>query len=872
MDERHDWVEVVGEVALTDRELEVLQLKSRRRTNAEIAQQLVISLATVKWHVGQIYSKLGVGNRAEAVATARHLGLLEHRRESKPRPFNNVPVPLTPFVGREKELGKLAYLLGNERARLVTINGPGGIGKTRLAIAAAVMLGEAFRDGICWVSFAAQDQAEYVYATVDEYIATAITAVLELSLGHGEDPLEALTAYLRQKEMLIILDSLEHLLDGAPAVARLLREMDRCSVLVTSRERLDLAGERLFAIAGLALGEEGQEDGGLGDAESLFVQAAQRVTGNRLLDAPTLSTIRTICMRLEGMPLAIELAADWTRVLTVAEVESELERGLPFLQSRQLTMHAVIDRSWRTLAEEQRVAFARLAVFQQGFSREAAEQVTGIDLYTLSALFDKSLLQHAGDGRFRMHDLLRQFAAEQLLERGEHETMRDAHCAYFAALVAGQMEPIYRGDHSQMLADLDNIRAAWRWGVQRRRLGDLNEMVFPLDWFYNLRALYVEAVGAMQLAMDALRTPEPEGLSGIVYAKALAGYALEQSKIKGTDHAAPYVSESVRLLRRLGARRDLAWQLVLAFLRDPDDRMAAKQESLAIFEEIEDRYGMAFALAVLGSIYRDNGRYAEARLSIERALGISRSLGDPEGIGHALRRLGYLDLHVGNFAEAQTNFREEARLWRALGLLRLEGEALGSLGETYLAAGDLDAAQQTLLGSLAQFEELGDEENALASLFGLVELAWLRRKPRAAHGLLRDARVILERRSDSYDQARYWQLSGRVYLLQGDAETAWLAFSDALEHSLEAGGVSFLETLLGFAEWHSDQGKEKLSARLLGYARAQEGLPAALRRWRIEPLRARLETGLGPEAVAALIAEGAALQQDVIINWLRQET
>lgn len=877
MGDPHAWREALADVSLTERELEVLHLKAKRRTNAEIAGQLFISITTVKWHVRQIYNKLGANNRAEAVASARQLGLLDQKPEQTKSRHDNLPTPLTPFVGREREIAHLTRTLADPGRRLVTVIGPGGIGKTRLALQVASLNDDRFTDGVCWVSFSAQDATEFVFATADEYMTATLSAALDLSAQGDEDPRHVLTTYLRNREILIILDAFEHLLPHTSFVSELLADTTACTFLITSRERLNAPGEVLFPVQGLALTQEQSADPA--DAVNLFLVTAGRVSKDEPLAASELPVIQRICQRLEGMPLAIELAAEWTRLLPVIEIEQELYRGLEFLDIGSSSIRTVIDRSWNQLTDHQRTSFARLAIFQRGFTRDAARKVAGAGLRTLTALFDKSLIQRTGKDRYTLHDLLRQYAAEQLGASGEYESIGDAHCAYFATLAAGQMEPLYRGDHSGMLADLDNLRAAWRWAVKRLRLEDLRKMLFPMGWFYDLRAYYPESVAAIRLAVDALRMPEPQGLQGIVYGKALAARGLSERRLHGADYAEPSLRQGLEILRRLGAREDLAWPQILwvphdGALADPKMEDRYEQyclESLEIFEDLNDSYGIAFCLAVLGSHYLQLGRNAEAKLNIERGHAISHSLGDQEGMAHALRRLGHLNLHLGHYDIARDNFQEEFGLWRGLSLPRLAAEALRSLGETYLAEADFEKADEVLKESLSSFEQVGDEGNALFSLLDLVELALRQSQPQVAQRLLRQARPLADRRQRSEVQALWWLLSGRVYLHQNDLETVNLALDRALEYSIQAGGLMLTETILDFALLYRRLGEDENAARLLGFAQAQTGLPAVLVQGRLEPLRESLATVLDNDSLALLYAEGAALGSEEVANSLLTE-
>ena len=337
-----------------------------------------------------------------------------------------------------------------------------------------------FPDGIVWITFSARDDPEFVFSTAEEYIAVTLATALGLSLHDINDPTHHLKTQLHPQNILLILDGFERLLSGASLISDLLTNAPACKFLITSRERLNILGEHLVAIQGLAQQQTEAHGSAPNDAVALFLQTAHHVANHNLANSD-LPTIQRICQRLEGMPLAIELAAEWTRLLPLADIEQELDHGLEFLETNAASIRAVIDHSWNLLTEKQRQSFARLAIFQDGFTREAAQQVADASLPILSALFDKSLIQRIDEDRYSLHDLLRQYADHQLTASDHQATTRDAHSAYFAALAASQMVALVRGDHSKLLADLDNIRAAWKWAVSQRRLEDIHRMLFPLD-------------------------------------------------------------------------------------------------------------------------------------------------------------------------------------------------------------------------------------------------------------------------------------------------------------------------------------------------------------------------------------------------------
>lgn len=873
MDNPNAWRDTLGDVALTDRQLEVLRLKARRQTNAEIADKLVITITTVKWHVRQIYNKLGVNNRAEAVTSARQLGLLEQKSKHKKGPRYNFPIPLTPFVGRAQEQNQLTALLADPGARLITLIGPGGIGKTRLALHAAGSLDGHFADGICWVAFSGLDKAELVFTTVDEYIAENIINALGLTLQGAENPIRFLQSHLANRNFLIILDSFEALIAGASFISDLLAETQNCKFLITSRERLKLPGEVLFPIQGLAHVRQDGGEAGPVDAVALFTQAANRVANDDFTSEDHLSAIQHLCQRLEGMPLAIELAAEWTRLLPVGEIEQELDHGLAFLDSGSTSIRSVFDRSWKLLTDHQRISFSRLAVFQRGFSREAAKKVAGADLETLTALFDKSLIQKIDEGRYTLHDLLRQYAAEKLDAIGDWAPTRGAHCAYFAALVADQRESILRGDYRKITADLDNIRSAWRWAVSHRRLADLNQMMFPLDWFYILQADYSQGMAAMRLAVDALHMSQPEGLQGIIYGKALVHYSLELSWLYGREEALPFNLKGLDVLRTLGSREDLAWPLILSVAYQIQDVQVRKQsclESLEIFEELNDPYGIAYSSVFLGIHYMFVGKYLEAQGCIERGLAISRSINDPEGTALALHYLGDFNLYLGHQNSARQYYREETKLWYDLSLRRKSRQALKSIGTSYWLEGKLEKAKQLYLETLVEFEQLGDPGNTLTNLINLVNIALQQGRTKEANDYLHDAAVGLERMNDLNSQVLWWLLSGRISLLQGNLEEAHLNFCRALKARPQKNSTVVI-AFLDFAFYYHKQADHDTAARLLGFVQTHTWGYVILMQSRIDHLCALLSELIDENRLGILLEEGASRKQQDLINSLLAE-
>jgi tetratricopeptide (TPR) repeat protein len=347
---------------------------------------------------------------------------------------------------------------------------------------------------------------------------------------------------------------------------------------------------------------------------------------------------------------------------------------------------------------------------------------------------------------------------------------------------------------------------------------------------------------------------------------------LKQARLLGIDFAAPAIRQGIDILRGLDARADLAWPLILSALNDgavsdPQQHELYCLESLEIFEELGNSYGIAFSLAILGAHYRRLGRHEEAKQRIEQSLAISRSLGDREGTAHTLRHLGRLNLHQGCYDAARENFIKEYELWSALSLPRLAAEALSFHGEAALAAGNFQEAEAMLLSSLAGFEEIGDKGNALANLLDLAQLALQRGQVKKGLDLLQEARPGLTQRQDSEELARWWQLSGRFQMREGDLNNARNSFERALEYSLQGGGTTLMESLLDFACLFLAQPAEETAARLLGFVQAQSSLPKVIIDRRIVPLRYALVADMGEQLASQLFEEGAVLDRKAIIEF-----
>jgi predicted ATPase/DNA-binding SARP family transcriptional activator len=660
-----------------------------------------------------------------------------------PQPSNtNLPVPLTSFVGREVEMAEIAHLL--RTSRLLTLTGPGGCGKTRLALEAATNLLSEYPDGVWWVELAALSDA----ALVPQAIATAL-GVREQS---GRPLLEVLVDYLRAKQVLLLLDNCEHLVGACAQLAeQWLSACPHLRILATSREALRIGGETAWLVPSLSLPEAHSASTveGLMPYESirLFVERAAMVLPTFRLTAANGPLVAQICRRLDGIPLAIELAAARVKVLTAEQIAARLDDVFQLLTAgrrtallRHQTLRAAIDWSYDLLSARERVLFRRLAVFAGGWTLEAAEAVCAGDgleaddvLDVLSHLVDKSLIAVTQDGATRYHllETVQQYAYEKLREAGEVEAVRWQHASFFLKLAktaaAKAASPHRRAWLDRLEIEHDNLRAALGWARGSRQAEIALDLAGSLINFWYFRGYLGEAREWFEAAL-ALRDALPR--KDLTRAKALFGAGSMAFGQGDYVAARARLEESVALGRRLGdeGRPVLANALtrlgiVMELLGDHHAGRSLFEEGLAIYREVGDRWGLALGLySAAMTTFFVHPDSASLRSMFEESLALFQALGDKWGISMVLSGLGHLDAQQGEYASARSRFEE------SLAMLRQEGDRwwmahlLAGLGVVLQAQGDAERAAVVLHESLALNRDLGNRGGIARSLAGL---AWV---------------------------------------------------------------------------------------------------------------------------------------------------
>ncbi|MEA2575456.1 MAG: hypothetical protein QOH93_2754 [Chloroflexia bacterium] len=686
---------------------------------------------------------------------------------------HNLPALLNSFVGRQTEAGTLRNLLVDSDVRLLTLKGAPGVGKTRLALQVAYIVLRYFADGVYFVSLAGVDSPDLVVP--------AIAATLGVRESGNKGLLESLQAYLQNKQVLLLLDTFEHVLPAGTAVASLLATAPRLKVLVTSREVLNLYGAYDFDLLPLALPPRdrvAEPDELLQyEAVQLFVHRARSAFVGFEPTAENAPVVAGICTRLDGLPLAIELAAGRIRSLPPETISARLREGFDLLAGgprdlppRQRALYSAIEWSYNLLAEEEKSLFRAMSVFAGGCRTDAIAEVLGAAAENkhrssehtypsssttrtsasdnvpsnLASLVDKSLLrQQAASGaiRYTMLDSLRDYANTKVIESAESQALRVSHADFYLRLAEDAEPQLLRRDQAAWLSRLDeehdNLRAALEWslgsqrvekGPERRREAVLTgvRLSAALWRYWQIRGLFSEGRKWLESALVVLD-------NGHLAADVAEGVQNEPDALDANRLG----KLRVKVLLRAA---DLVWY--------QGDREAAGkrfEEGLSIARELGDKDGICASLNMLGTLFEHRGESQQARLLFEDSLTLARELGDRSAEANVLLNLGNIPLRAGNYAEARSYYEQGLRIWRELGDKRGMTMPLINLGVVAREQGDPQAARRLYEESIELSRELGNRRTLGVSLLNLGNI--LNRE-----GLLEEARALYEEALDMHEE------------------------------------------------------------------------------------------------------------------------
>ena len=667
---------------------------------------------------------------------------------------HNLPIQLTSFIGREHEMAEVKYLLSV--TRLLTLTGAGGSGKTRLAIEVATDLVNSFKDGVWWVELA---------ALTDEILVPQATAkVLGVPEAPNQSLSETLVYFLELKQLLLVLDNCEHLITAcAELTERLLNACPNLKILATSREALGLTGESAWYVSTLSVpasdNEPPVEKLPQYEAIHLFIERAVAAKSNFALTAQNAHFVTQICRRLDGIPLALELAAARAKVLSMEQIAMRLDDRFNLLTSgsrtalpRQQTLRAATDWSHDLLTDKERILFRRLSIFAGGWTLEAAELVCSGDgveasevLDLLTRLVDKSLVimqEQEGEARYRMLETIRQYAREKLMVAGEEgEPIKARHLAFFTQL-ALTAEPALEETNqvvwlNRLEMEHDNLRAALSWAWEHDDSDGVFRLGNALGQFWFVHSHWNEGWRWLERALEISRhagKQSPE--SGALHRRALMTAATLLLRLEDYGMVQVLAEESLALSREVGDKRDMARSLerlgIVASIRgDYAAARAYHQEDLKLKRESGSRY-TTIPLNNLGSVAHAQGDYVTARKLIQESLAISREKGHKWGMASSLERLGLVARAQGDYVTALASYEEGLALRRELGDKWGMANSLIGLGLVAHAQGNYAVARASYQESLRLYREWGLKRGMATSLANLGHLSLIEEDVAAA--------------------------------------------------------------------------------------------------------------------------------------------
>jgi predicted ATPase/DNA-binding CsgD family transcriptional regulator len=783
------------------------------------------------------------------------IGPAQHQHAS----WHSLPTPPTPLIGREQEAQAVCAILQRPEVRLLTLTGMAGVGKTRLALQVAADLGEAFTDGVQWISLA---------ALVDPaLVLPALAQALGLE-AHGGSPLLRLQTYLRDQQALLLLDNFEQLLPAAPILADVVATCPQVKLLVTSREVLHLRGEYQFPVPPLSLPTLPPREGpGAPDLKQLaqnpavqiFLQRAQATQPDVSLTAENARSIAEICRRLEGIPLALELAAPRLRLLSPAALLARLDRRLQVLTGgaldlpdRQRTLRQTIAWSYDLLTPEEQQLFGRLAIFVGGCSLQAVEELCHrLDgpeapvLDGLTSLLEKSLVYATEpaveERRFRLLEMVREFARERLDGQQEREAVMRAHALYYVQLAEEALPELaasHRERHwlERLERDYDNLRAALQWLIEQGERGQQSmeyalRLCGALERYWLPRGFGPEEVNLVERALQ-----HRVGVAPAVQARALfcAGHlALHRHDLERTE--------------------------------------ALANELLALCQAQDDPHGRAWGLYLLGTAAAFGNRAAEAAAWHEAALALRRESGDEMGIAWSLLDLARAVVDAGGEAErGQTWLAESLELFKQRGHQRGMARVLDLLGALTFQQGDLPTARRLFEQALALFQALGIRRGIVNCHRYLADIALFEGDLRAASLHAQEFQVSFKLSESAEGTAELLEQSAIVALAQEDGATALALYTRLLalyrEHDDQPAMLRLLTTLAILAARSGDLVRATRAWGASEAARETTGSPLwpVVRQanvWNSAAARARL----GEAAFAAVWAEGRGMTPEQVL-------
>jgi len=697
----------------------------------------------------------------------------------------HLPLPPTPLLGRESELVALERIFKDPQCRLLTLTGMGGIGKTRLAIEFASRQKDMFSDGVHYVPLASISSADSIVPSIAEALGYAFSGPADL-----KEQLIKFISIRMKRSALLVLDNLEHLIvqssETVELISEFLQRLPRLKILTTSRERLNLQGEWTYELHGLPVPPVELVDK-LDDysAAMLFIQRAQQIKNDFVISESEKKELVQICHLVEGVPLAIELAAAWVGMLTCLEIAHEIESNIDFLSTsmrdmpeRHRSLRATFDHSWKLLSNHERDVLSRLSIFRGGFDRNAAEKIAGATLPLLASLVSKSLVTRTEMGRYDLHEVIRQYALSHLDEDETRclETC-DRHSDYYLYLAfeyEGELKSATQQSAvREMILELDNMRTAWDWGIKHRKFEALSRAVRSLGWFYEVSGLLHDGIDQLENLVQALKDKARDAQMDRVLGTSLVHQGLLYFRTGQFVHAKELYDESISILRSVG-----------------------------------DRTLLADALIYDGTITHLNGDYPESKELLKEGLECARVVKDKWLAAYGIYNLGYVDRLMGEYGIGYEQMQDGLKLWREIGDPHSISLGLNFLVTTQIKLERYEEAKASMRESIALSEKTKNRwgMGTAYRYFGLVTLA--EGKYLEAQDYFQKSLEIFGEYFEGWDIAQSMIYLGDATLMSGDLNRSEKIYLDALRIAKEAQSLPLmLDALAGLMLFYMRSGK-----------------------------------------------------------------
>jgi len=694
---------------------------------------------------------------------------------------DNLPVPSTPFVSRERDLTEITKLLTDPSCRLLTLIGQGGIGKTRLSIQTGEHVRQHFEDGVYFVSLAP--------ITSPESLISAIAESLRFGCKEGDLKTE-LFDYLRQKQILLILDNFEHLLDHAELMSDILSIAPCMKLLITSRERLNLREEWIYEMDGLTfpLGEATIAEMPSFGAVALFMQSAKQIQPDFILTEENTPHIARICRLVEGLPLGIELAAGWLQMLSPKEIAQEIQRSYDFLSAslrnlppRHRSMKAVFESSWERLSSQEAHTLCRLAIFSGGFDRHAANEVANAPLPILLALVNKSLIRRTFDGRYDIHELLRQFAEEKLTaDKQAYHLTKTRHSDYYTQWLESLDIELKGTRQIEALNAIErnwgNIRIVWSWVCQQKQIDTLHRLLNALMIYFIMRSRDNEARELCDEALFHISPHHPDTLYVRHKLETLWAVINRGKKQKETIIAHYHILSNY--FRHAPNNPDLLATCILLHnlavypVANLDDGEYWTRRAEAISDMTGDTFGKIMALRGLGWVTHERINYAESKRIFQQTLALSQQNQDIWNEGESLKTLAEVAYTLGEYPLAEEMSYQGLLISEKVGDRAGVGFAISALGSTLFRQGKYDECEMVTRKSIELWYDLGNMGMIAWQKHLLAELQRVRGHYAEAKALFAESVEIHSHTESRMGSAWAWVAWGWMLILEGNLDEA----------------------------------------------------------------------------------------------------